>query len=77
MLLRSCSIYEVVAGCCSRHMGGSFFVCLSEIHLADLGVGPKVWGLLSATQVLSFRTLVLGTTEGGKCRGRGGRSSSG
>ena len=42
---------------------GRFALCshLQEIHQADLGIGPKaVWGLLSATQVLSFRNLALG-----------------
>ena len=53
-------------------------LCISEILLADLGLGPKVlWGLLNAIQVLSFRTLALGTIEGGRCGGRGGVAMDG
>ena len=64
LFLRLCSVYEVVAGCwmllqaCRRC---ALCLHLLEIHQADLVIRPKaVWGLLSATQMMLFRTLALG-----------------
>lgn len=64
MLVRLCWLLDLL----QAHRRVSLLPSARDLP-TDLAVGPKaIWGLLSVTQVLSFRTLALGTR-----RRRGGR----
>lgn len=74
LLLKLCIVYEVDAGCCSKHIEDSLLAASPRDPPAGFVMGPKaVCGLLGATLVLSFRTLALGT----RVRREGGRDKEG